>query len=400
MRSFNKKKGAHSSVFGFPQNVFFLSLVSFLNDIGGETIKKTIPLFLANVLGVSVTIIGFIEGVANATPQLLQPISGYLSDVMHARKPIVVVGQVLRAFILLLLWTTTWPSILVIRFLDRSGKGIADAPRDALIAESAEKGHVGRAFGLTRMFDNGGAVVGLLLASAILLYTQHGAPVLTDATFHSIVLLVVAPLIANVGILAFFVHDVPRKIKEKISFSFHNNLGNKFYVFLALSFLFTLGNSSDAFIVLKAQLVGLPVWQIFILLAGYSLVSSLSALPLSSLSDHIGRKTLLVLGWLFYTTVYFLIGGSTSRTAMILLVLLYGLYYGLTEGSARAYISDIVIPKRHGTAYGVYNMVTGITLFGASLVAGFLWQTYQPAAAFYFGSSMAAVAAVGLFFFL
>lgn len=400
MRLFDKAKGLHAHLFGFPPNVFFLSLVSFLNDIGGETIKKTIPLFLANVLGVSATIIGLIEGVASATPQLLQPISGYLSDVMHARKPIVVVGQVLRAFVLLLLWATTWPAILIIRFLDRSGKGIADAPRDALVAQSAEKGHVGRAFGLTRMFDNGGAVVGLLLASAILLYTQRGAPVLTDATFHSIVFLVVIPLLVNVGILAFFVHDAPKNRKEKLSVRLHNNLGNKFYVFLALSFLFTLGNSSDAFIVLKAQLVGLPVWQIFILLAGYSLVSSLSALPLSSLSDAIGRKTLLVLGWLFYTVVYFLIARSTSTIAMVLLVLGYGLYYGLTEGSARAYISDIVVPKRHGTAYGIYNMVTGVTLFAASLVAGFLWQTYQPAAAFYFGSIMAAIAATGLLLLL
>lgn len=383
---------------GFSQNIIVLSLVSFLNDIGGETIKKTIPLFLANVLGVPTAIIGLIEGVADATPQLFQPFSGYFSDLTQQRKPLVVVGQILRSFMLFLFWAGTWPVILLIRFLDRSGKGIANAPRDALVSDSAQQGHVGRAFGLTRMFDNGGAVVGLMLASAIL-YFQHGAPILTRATFRSIVLLAVVPLILNVGLLAFFVHDIPRKTRA-FRFTLHNRLGKRFYVFLALSFLFTLGNSSDAFIILKAQRTGIAVWQIFILLAGYSLVSSLSALPLSSLSDRIGRKTLIVVGWLFYMGVYFFIAQTESSFAMTFLVLVYGLYFGLTEGTARAFVSDIVIPRRLGTAYGIYNMVTGVTLFIASLTAGFLWQTIAPGAAFYFGSAMAFCAAVGMVFLL
>lgn len=389
---------SHKKYFGFPPNVFFLSLVSFFNDIGGETIKKTIPLYLSNVLHVPTTIIGFIEGVADATPQLFQPISGYFSDRSARRKPWVVAGQVLRSGMILLFWATSWPAILFIRFLDRSGKGIAQSPRDALIAGSADTGHMGRAFGLNRMFDNGGAVIGLLLASVILICTQKGA-LLTRNAFQWIVLLAVIPLIANVGIVWFFVHDVSKKMKDS-NMSFQNKLGSKFYIFLVLAFIFTLGNSSDAFISLKAQTTGIPVWQILLLIAGYSLVSSATAVPLSGLSDRIGRKTLLVVGCVMYSVIYYLLGTTNHSITVGILMLSYGLYYGLTEGSARAYISDIVPPERRGTAYGLFNMVTGCTLLIASLLAGYLWQTIHPAAVFYFGSIMAAAAAVGLFLFV
>ena len=385
-------------IFGFPSNVFFLSVVSFLNDIGGETIKKTIPLYLSNVLHIPATIIGLIEGVADATPQLFQPISGYLSDRSHRRKPWVIAGQVLRSAMLFLFWATSWPAILLIRFLDRSGKGIAQAPRDALIAGSADEGHMGRAFGLNRMFDNGGAVVGLVLASGILIFTQKGA-LLTRNAFQWIVLLAVMPLVANVAIVRFFVHDVSKKT-EYAKIKFHNKLGSKFYIFLVLAFIFTLGNSSDAFISLKAQAAGIPVWQIFLLIAGYSLVSSVTAVPLSSLSDRMGRKTLLVLGCVLYSVIYYLLGTTTHSMTVGVLMLSYGLYYGLTEGSARAYISDIVSPDRRGTAYGLFNMVTGFTLLIASFLAGYLWQTVSPATTFYFGSAMAGVAALGLLIFL
>jgi MFS family permease len=389
---------SHKKYFGFPPNVFFLSLVSFFNDIGGETIKKTIPLYLSNVLLVPTTIIGLIEGVADATPQLFQPVSGYLSDRSEKRRPWVVAGQVLRSSMVFLFWATSWPAILFIRFLDRSGKGVAQSPRDALIAGSADAGHIGRAFGLNRMFDNGGAVIGLLLASLILVFTQKGA-LLTTSAFQWIVLLAVVPLIANVIIVRFFVHDVSKKITNP-KLSFRNKLGRKFYIFLFIVFIFTLGNSSDAFISLKAQSAGIPVWQIFLLIAGYSLVSSVTAIPLSSLSDRKGRKTLLVLGCVLYSVIYYLLGTTSYAATVGILMLSYGLYYGLTEGTARAYISDIVPSERRGTAYGLFNMVSGSTLLIASLLAGYLWQTVNPSATFYFGSVTAALAALGLILFI
>lgn len=382
-------------IFGFPSNVFFLSVVSLLNDVGGETIKKTIPLYLANVLGVPATVIGFIEGVANATPQLLQPVSGYLSDITHRRKPLVVIGQVLRSAMVVLFWATTWPSIFIIRLLDRGGKGIAEAPRDALVSGSAEAGHVGKAFGLTRMFDNAGAVIGLTLASTLVWYTSQHATVLTTGVFHSIVLLSVIPLILNVVILALLVHDVPINPDHTVAQK-ATGLGLPFYRFFAVSLVFMIGNSSDAFIILQSQRTGLVVWEIFLLLAGYSLTSSLSAVPLSSLSDRLGRKTLLIVGWLYYAGIYFGLANVTTPLGVSLLVLLYGLYYGFTEGSARAYIADLVPKRYQGTAYGIYNMGTGLAILAASVIAGYLWQTISPAAAFYFGSITAVIAGIGL----
>ena len=386
-------------IFGFSRNVFVLSFVSFLNDIGGETIKKTIPLFLANVLGVRPAIIGLVEGLADATPQLLQPLSGYISDVFKKRKLLVIIGQILRSAMLFLFWTNSWVHVLLVRLSDRTGKGIAMAPRDALLAVSSEKNHVGRSFGLSRMFDNAGAFVGLTLAALIMLVSSRGSLLLTRETFQSIVLLSVIPLLLSVVLISFFVHDVTQSDYNP-RLVLRDKLGKKFYTFLGLSFLFTLGNSSDAFIILKAQLVGLAVWQIFLLLAGYSFVASTSGYYLSGLSDRVGRKKLLLSGWFLYSVVYFFIGRSTTATAMVGLTLLYGLYYGFTEGSAKAFVSDIVPVSKKGTAYGLYNMTIGVTIFFASLFAGILWQTIASSAVFYFGAAMATLAAVGLFFFL
>ncbi|MBI3576487.1 MFS transporter [Candidatus Gottesmanbacteria bacterium] len=382
-------------IFGFPQNVFVLSLVSFLNDIGGETIKKTIPLFLTNVLGVKPAIVGLVEGLADATPQLLQPLSGTISDVFKKRKILVVIGQILRSAMLLLFWANSWIEVLLVRLSDRTGKGIAQSPRDALIAVSSEKGHVGRSFGLSRMFDNAGAFVGLVLAALIVLASSHGSLLLTKEMFQSIVLLAAIPLVLTVILISLFVRDIKGE-DGNTQLSLHDKLGGKFYLFLGISFVFTLGNSSDAFIILKSQLAGLAVWQIFLLMAGYSLVSSVSGYYLSGLSDRVGRKKLLVAGWALYSAIYFLFGLTSGAAPIIGLTLFYGLYYGFTEGSAKAFVSDIVPATKKGTAYGLYNMTIGVTVFFASLIAGFLWQTIAPSATFYFGSAMAIIATIGL----
>lgn len=382
-------------IFSFPPNVFILSVVSFLNDIGGETIKRAIPLYLSNILGVKTTIIGLIEGVAEATPQLLQPVSGYLSDRMHRRKPLVVVGQILRSTMLVLFWATTWPQVLLLRFLDRSGKGIGNAPRDALVADSTSGNHEGRSFGLNRAMDDAGSVVGMIIASILV----GSAIILTRVTFQRIVLLAVIPLIVSLMLLLFFLRDIPDGRKEE-KLVFHDAFGKKFYHFLSLSFLFTLGNSSDAFLILKAQTLGFSLSQIFLLLAALNLTASLTGYPLANLSDKVGRKRLLVVGWFVYAFVYFIFGRTFDQVLLIGAVLFYGLYYGLTQGAAKALVADVVPAARRGTAYGIYNMVVGITLFPASLIAGYLWQTFAPATAFYFGSTMALVSAIGLLLLL
>lgn len=384
-------------IFGYPSNVFFLSVVSLLNDIGGETIKKTIPLYLANVLGIPASIIGFIEGVANSMPQFVQPVTGFFSDRSQKRKPYVVIGQVLRSAMVLLFWAMSWPSIFVIRLLDRGGKGFAEAPRDALISSSAEKGHVGKAFGLNRMFDNAGAAIGLFIASLVVFISVKYSTYLTLPLFHSIVLLSVVPLLANIGIIAFFVTDVPGKIQIRQTGSV-KGLGGLFYRFLALSILFMLGNSSDAFIILQSQRIGMELWVIFLLLAGYSLTSSLSAVPLSSLSDRFGRKILLITGWLYYAGIYLAFAVIKSPAIMFVAVLFYGMYYGFTEGSARAFVADLVPEDRRGIAYGIYNMGTGIALLLASVIGGAVWQVISPEATFYVGSIAALMSGIGLIF--
>ena len=277
----------------FSKNVVILSVVSFLNDIGGETIKRAIPLYLANILGVKTSIIGLIEGVAESTPQVFQPLSGYLSDTVGKRKPIIVFGQILRSTMLLLFWAGSWPLVLLLRFLDRSGKGIGNAPRDALVAASTPSNHEGRAFGLNRAMDDAGSVVGMIIASVLV----GSAIVLSRVTFQRIVLLAVIPLVISLALLLLFLRDIPDGRKEE-KLVLHDKFGTKYYVFLILSFFFALGNSSDAFLILKAQQVGFSLSQIFLLLAALNLTACLTGYPLANLSDTVGRKKRLGFGWL------------------------------------------------------------------------------------------------------
>lgn len=384
--------------FGFSQNVFILSAVSFLNDVGGETIKRTIPLFLTNVLGVKTGIVGIVEGVGEATPQIFQLISGNLSDRLKKRKGLILFGQALRSLMVFLFWAGSWPIVLILRFLDRSGKGITGAPRDALISLSSEDGKKGRSFGLNRTMDNAGAVFGLLAAALIIHFAQKGQMTLEVATFQKIVLLAVIPLFLALIFIFFFVAD---KDEETVynKLEFNKKLGKKFYKFLGLSFLFTLGNSSDGFLILRAQNLGTSLAIIFLFLAILNLSASVVSLPAGNLSDQLGRKKLLLGGWFLYALIYLGFGVASSFWSVFVLFLLYGFYYGATEGVAKALVADVVPKDRQGTAFGIYNMVVGLTLFLASVLAGYLWQYFSPAATFYFGALMSFLAFLGLVFF-
>lgn len=383
--------------FGFSQNVFVLSLVSFLNDIGGETIKKAIPLFLTNVLGAPLSVVGLIEGVGESSPQTFQPLSGLLSDKLKRRKPFVLFGQALRSSMIFLFFAASWPYVLLIRFLDRSGKGIGNAPRDALISLSAQDGTKGRAFGLNRTLDNAGAVIGLFLAGLIVLLSQKGNVLLERQTFSKIVMLAGIPLILAFLLIFLFIRD--KNHKKVVSSRLSNKLSKKYYHFLFISFLFTLGNSSDGFLILRAQNLGVRLAFIFFLIAFYNLVSSLVALPAGDFSDKMGRRKILILGWLLYGLTYFGFGRLNSANMVMPLFLLYGVYFGLTEGVAKAMVADLVSEEKRGTAFGLYNMTIGLTLLPASFLAGVLWQNISPAAPFYFGAVMAVLASVGLLMF-
>ncbi len=386
-------------IFGFSQNVLVLSIVSFFNDIGGETIKRTIPLFLTNVLGVKTDIVGLVEGVAEATPQIFQPISGWLSDKFKKRKPLIVSGQIIRSAVIFLFWATSWGQVLIIRFLDRSGKGINGAPRDALIAASSNEKEQGRSFGLNRAFDDGGAVFGLVMAGIITFVMQKGVPVLEEKTFTSIVLLAVVPLILAVIAVLLFVKDENKSVSKYNPIHFEEKLNPKFYHFLVLTFIFSLANSSDGFLVLRAQNIGVPIALIFFLLAILNMMAALISVPAGNLSDKIGRKTLLLWGWLIYSLAYFGFSQVNSLWFIAALFFIYGIYMGLTEGVAKALVADLVGSNKRGTAYGIYNLVIGGTLLPASFIAGFLWQRINPAAPFYFDAVLSLVAALGLVFF-
>lgn len=381
----------------FPKNVFLLSVISLFNDIAGETVRRLFPLFLLNILGVKTTIIGLVEGVGQATPHLIEPFSGYLSDKTNKRKVYIIIGQILRCSMVLLLFVTSWPQALLVRFLDRTGKGISDSPRDALVAKSSKDGVQGRAFGLGRAMDNLGATIGMGLIILILLF--YGNPQLLEHYFFKLlIILVVAPALLISFLIIVF--GVVEKKDESGNYFFHDHLGKEFYIFLFLSFLFSLGNFSDGFLVLKAQGLGISLLEIFILLGFFTLSSTLIALPAGTYSDHHERRRILGFGWLVFAASYIGFASATSFWQLIPLFVIYGIFYGGTQGVAKAIIYDLVPHSKEALAFGLYNMTVGLALFPASLFAGFLWQRFDPAVAFYTGSALALFAAYGLFHIL
>jgi len=384
-----------------PRNIWAVSLTSFFMDISSEMVLNILPLFLSNVLGVKTNIIGLIEGVAEATASLLKVFSGWLSDRLRARKWLAVGGYALSAFSKpFFYFANSWGMVAGVRWADRVGKGIRTAPRDALVADSISEEHRGLAFGFHRAADTGGAVVGLLVALAVVWMAQRGATQLSRSTFQAVVLFSLIPAFLAVLSLALGAQDVPvKKVHERPRISFAG-LGRQFALFMLIVGLFDLGNSSDAFLVLRAQERGLNVIGVLGMLVTFNLVYALLSTPAGSLSDRIGRRRVIIGGWLVYAAIY--LGVALARTGwqVWLFYTLYGVYYGLAYGTTKAMVADIVPEHLRGTAYGTYNAVLGVLDFPASLIAGVLWQgfgTWQgfgPSAPFLFGATMAFIAAV------
>jgi MFS family permease len=378
------------------RNVKVLGIVTLLNDLSSEVAVRTLPLFLANVLGVKTGIIGFIEGIAESTATLLKIASGYLADRIGKKKGLTVWGYGLSGFTKpLLYFANTWGVVLLVRLLDRAGKGIRTAPRDALIAELTPAEHRGRAFGFNKAMDKIGAVVGLLVAAGILSSMPSGEGALTRASYQALVLLSVIPGLLAVLILAVGVREpaaaaAPKEISGEGLLGWRS-LDNRFKGFLGILILFTLGNSSDAFLMLRAQTLGLSTTEIFLLVAGFNLVISLSSYPAGILADRLGRRKLIICGWLIYAAIYFGFGMAAAAWHVGALYILYGLYYGAFQGAASAWVADLVPSDRRGTAYGFFNGAIGVAVFPASLTAGLLWQWFSPAAPFFFGACLAAL---------
>jgi MFS family permease len=377
-----------------PRNVWAVSLTSFFMDISSEMVINLLPLFLSNVLGVGTGIIGLIEGVAEATASLLKVFSGWLSDKIGARKWPAVAGYAISALSKpFFLVATAWPAVAGARWADRVGKGIRTAPRDALVADSIDERQRGLAFGFHRAADTGGAVVGLLIALGVVWAAQSASIELNRPTFQVVVWISLIPAGLAVIALAFGAQDVPithRRERPAISF---RGLGRPFLVFMVIVGLFDLGNSSDAFLVLRAQERGLSVAGILAMLATFNLVYALVSTPAGSLSDRIGRRRVIVGGWLAYAAIYLGFGLASQAWQIWVLYALYGVYYGLAYGTAKALVADLVPAELRGTAYGTYNASLGLLDLPASLIAGLLWETISPSAPFFFGAAMALVAA-------
>jgi MFS family permease len=384
-------------------NVWVLTATSFLTDVSSEMVLNLIPLFLANVLGVRTAIVGLIEGVAETTASLLKVYSGALSDRLGKRKWLTVAGYGLSTLAKpFLYFATTWEWVLGVRFSDRVGKGIRTSPRDALVAGSIQEDQRGLAFGLHRAGDTAGAFTGLAIAAALVWATQSGAAELSRRTFQLAVLASILPAALAVLVLALGAREVGSQQGSSAPVLSLRGMDGRFKLFLMVVVLFTLGNSSDAFIILLGQNRGLNVLHVLLMLMTFNFIYAALSGPLGSLSDRVGRRRLILSGWLAYGLVYLGFGLSQTGWQVWALFGLYGIYYAATEGVAKALIADLVTAERRGTAYGLYNAAVGLMALPASLLAGLLWQGlgswsgFGPSAPFYFGAALALLAG-GLF---
>jgi MFS family permease len=406
------ENGTITTLRRLPRNVWVTTVTSFLTDISSEMLFNLLPLFLFNVLGVRTAVIGLIEGVAESTASVLKIFSGWFSDRLRARKGLAVLGYGLSTIAKpFLYFATTWGWVLGVRFIDRVGKGLRTAPRDALVADSIGERQRGLAFGLHRAGDTAGAVIGLAIALGVFLATQRGMAELTRATFQVIVLISVIPAVLAVLVIALGAQEV-RSTQEETSLNGPEpidrprlalaGLDRRFLFFLVIMVVFTLGNSSDAFLILRAQTTGLSVSGVLGMMLTFNVTYALISTPAGALSDRVGRRRLLILGWGLYALVYLGFARASVGWHAWSLMAAYGVYYGLTEGVAKAFVADLIPSERRGTAYGVYNAAVGIMAFPASLIAGVLWQGvgnwggFGPSAPFLFGAALAAIAVLML----
>ncbi len=395
-------------IWGLNPNVFFLGIVSFLTDVSSEMIFTLVPLLLFNVLRAATTIIGLIGGLSESADAIFRIFSGWLSDRIGKRKSLAIAGYsistIAKPFMYL---ASTWGAVLAIRFGDRIGKGIRTSPRDALIADSVSAGERGKGFGLHRAMDTFGAVLGLSIAAIIIYLVQGGGLELNLRTYQWLVLIGIVPAVLAVVILVKFVKERERKPSPtgaprpgfnltKLTAGFDT----RFKVFLAVMALFTLGNSSDFFVILRAQNLGSSVFHIVLMLVLFNATYAAISLPAGKLSDRLGRRRVITLGWGVYALAYLGFALATDLWQVWLLFASYGIYYGVVEGVARAFVADLVPEEKRGTAYGLYHGVVGLTLLPASLIAGWMWQAYSPAAPFFFGAGLAFLAMIGMMAFI
>ncbi|MBI5894370.1 MAG: MFS transporter [Deltaproteobacteria bacterium] len=379
----------NKKIFGFQKNVFTAGLVSLFMDISSEMIYPLVPLFLATVLGTTKTTIGLIEGIAESTASILKVFSGWLSDTLGRRKLLMGFGygiSVISRPITAL--SSAWSHVLTARFVDRFGKGIRTAPRDAIIADSADGNNLGKAFGFHRAMDTVGAVIGPAIAFLILLLFANN--------FRLVFWLSIIPGLIAVILIIFFITE-KRKSRDELAklpkLSFKDFNGD-FRHFIFVVALFSIGNTSDAFLILRAENLGVQKEYIPIIYLLFNLVYSLSSMPLGILADKIGMRKMIILGFVLYSVVYFGFGLADSAIYVLPLFCIYGIFKGMSEGTQRAYVATLAPPERKATAFGVYHTVSGIALLPASIIGGILWDKIGADATFFYGAITGLLSAI------
>jgi MFS family permease len=377
-----------------PGGVWALGIVSLLMDISSEMIHALLPVYLVSVLGTSMLTVGVIEGIAEATASITKIFSGALSDWLGKRKLLAVLGYGLAAFTkpaFPLASSVDW--LVVARFVDRIGKGIRGAPRDALVADLAPPQVRGASFGLRQSLDTVGAFAGPLLAIGLMWLTSNN--------FRSVFWVAVIPGFLALALIIFAVHEPKRpeglrQVRAPLSRSELKRLGGAYWWVVAVASVFTLARFSEAFLILKVQAVGMPIALVPAVLVVMNAVYALAAYPAGILSDKIDRITLLFIGLAVLVAADVALGFAASILSVMLGVMLWGLHMGLTQGLLATLVADAAPPELRGTAYGMFNLLGGLALLAASTIAGGLWDVVGPAGTFLAGAALAALALIGL----
>ncbi len=373
------------------RNIFFLGLTSLFNDIASEIIHPLLPVFIAETLKAGARGLGIVEGIAEFTSSIFKLISGNLSDKYKRRKNFAVLGYLIAALTRPLIgFTSHIYQVVLLRFFDRTGKGIRQAPRDALIAISSFPEDYGKAFSFQRAMDHLGAFIGPLITIVLI----------SHFTIRQIFYFSIIPGIIAVISIGIFVKEKKKEIefKKKDKFSFYFNLPFKFYFFLFVFFIFTIGNSSDTFIILKAKKEGALLITLPLLWSIFNLIKSISSLPAGYLADRFGKKRVLFAGWMIYSVSYLSFAFAKDFKSFLLTFMFYGLYFGFTEGIERAIVSDFLPEDKKGTGFGIFHFVKGTGLLIASIFFGFMWDIFGIKIPFLIGSVLAFLAGFLLIF--
>ena len=383
---------------GLNKNIIVLSVTSFFTDISSEMLYPVIPIFLTSVLGAPVPALGFIEGMAESTASIMKAFSGWVSDGIRKRKPFVVWGYFLSSIgKLLLFFAYAWPAVLIARFTDRLGKGVRTSPRDALLADSALAEYRGKAFGFHRAMDTLGACLGPLLALWLLIILKEN--------IRQVFLIAFIPAILSVITLVLFLKEKPLNVTGTGSFSLSRLFDLKkfpvpFKRFLVVSCIFAIGNSSDAFLIIRSKDVGLSLSLVILAYVVYNVSYSALSFPFGILSDKIDRKWVILGGFTVFAAVYFGFGLHATRTSILVLFAVYGFYMAMTDGVSKAYITDMVPQESRATAIGIYYCFTGILTLFASIIAGLLWSYIGKSAPFIYGAITGVISAILCVFLL